>query len=154
MYPNTSNVVTFDYSQWAALFPELSSINSTQATMYFGMATQFCDNSPTGIVPNCQPSYQRQMFLNLLTAHVASLFGSINSQPPNPLVGRISNATEGSVTVATQNDYPPGSPQYFQQTKYGSAFWQMSAQYRTMTYVPGPVPITNPYQFMYPFVGR
>lgn len=155
MYPNPSNVVVFNYAQWVALFPELASINQAQATMYFGMAENLCDNSPCGIVPNCPPTYQRQTFLNLLTAHIASLFGSINGQPPNPLVGRISNATQGSVSVATQNDYPPGSAQYFQQTKYGAAYWQMSSQYRTMTYVPGPVPITSPYQWAYPnFFGN
>jgi hypothetical protein len=60
----------------------------------------------------------------------------LNGQQASPLVGRIDNASEGSVAVATQNDYPPGTPQWFQQTKYGSDYWAASAPFRTMRYRP------------------
>jgi len=136
--------VVFDYSTWALRYPELaSSVSQPLAQMYFQEAQLYVDNSPCSIIPNCSPLYQRAQFLNMITAHIAALNASLGGQPPNPLVGRISNATEGSVNVTVENQYPPGSAQWFQQSKYGSAFWQASAAYRTMHYVPGAVPTFN-----------
>lgn len=85
------------------------------------------------------------MFLNMLTAHIAALNASINGQSPSPLVGRISNASEGSVSVGVQMDLAPGSAQWFAQTKYGIAYWQASLQFRSMLYFPGPAPVANPF---------
>ena len=78
------------------------------------------------------------MLLGMVTAHIAALNAPLSGHPASTLVGRISSATEGSVTVATQNDYPPGTAQWWQQTKYGAAFWAASAQFRTARYVHGP----------------
>ena len=39
--------------------------------------------------------------------------------------------------MQTENLYPPGSAQWWQQTKYGAAFWAATSQYRGMRYVPG-----------------
>jgi hypothetical protein len=140
--------VVFNYTNWALRYPELAgSVSDPLAEIYFGEAQLYCDNSPTSIISNCAPAYQRTYFLNMITAHIASLNASINGQPPNPLVGRISNATEGSVNVTTQFDMSPGSAQWFAQTKYGAAFWQASAAYRTMHYIPGPPGPRVPYGY-------
>jgi hypothetical protein len=56
------------------------------------------------------------------------------SQPP----GRISSASEGSVSAAFDMNVPPGSAQWWAQTKYGSDYWLAMAPYRTMQYRPGP----------------
>ena len=142
--PNTP--VVFDYSSWALRYPELaSSVSQPLAQLYFNEAQLYVDNSACSLVPNCAPAYQRATFLNMVTAHIAALNAPLGGQPPNPLVGRVSNATEGSVNVAAQFDVPAGSAQWFAQTKYGAAFWQASAQFRTMHYVPGAVPIMNPF---------
>jgi len=128
-------VVEFNYTNWAARYPELSAwVGQPLAQLYFDEATLYCDNTPCSPIANLS---QRTMFLNMLTAHVAALNASLNNQPSNPLVGRISHAVEGSVTVQTQLDVPPGCPQFFAQTKYGIAFWVASAGYRTMHYVAG-----------------
>ena len=148
MLPNASNVVVFDYTAWAARYPELSAwVGQPQATAFFFEAQLYCDNTPCGIVPNCAPVYQRQQFLQMLTAHIAALNASLNNQPPNPLVGRIGTATEGTVNVTVNMDLPAGSPQWFAQTKYGIAFWQASSSFRTMHYVPGGRNAYNPYGF-------
>ena len=93
------------------------------------------------------------MLLNMLTAHIAALNAPLGGQPSSPLVGRVSNATEGTVTVATDNQYPPGSVQWYQQTKYGAAFWAASAQYRTAIYAPGPRRSFEPPRFTGYFGG-
>lgn len=138
-------VVIFDYTSWALRYPELSAyVASPLAQMYFQEACLYCDNSALSIIPNVTPTFQRAQFLNMLTAHIAALNAPLGS-PSSPLVGRVSNASEGSVSVQTQNDYPPGTVQWFQQTKYGAAFWAASSSFRSMLYVPGPAPIANPW---------
>jgi len=142
---NQSNVVVFDYPSWAARYPEFNSVPQNTVQAYFNEAQLYCDNSPVGLVPNCAPVFQRAQFLNMLTAHITMLNAVINGQPSSPLVGRINSATEGSVSVQTQLDYPAGSPQWYAQSKYGIAYWQASSSFRTMRYVPGPRPNFNPY---------
>jgi len=137
--------VQFSFVNWAARYPELAQVGQPTAQAMFNEAQLYCDNTTTSIIPNCAPAYPRTTFLNMLTAHLVALNSALNGTPSSPLVGRISNATEGSVTVATQNDYPPGSAQWFQQSKYGAAFWAATAQYRTMHYVPGPRGLGNPW---------
>lgn len=127
--------VAFDYSLWSLRYPELAgSVKAALATMYFSEATLFLDNSDNSRVTDL---VQRAMLLNMLVAHIAALNAPMNGQPSAPLVGRIASATEGSVTVAATMDLPPGSAQWFAQTKYGAAFWAATAVYRTMLYVPG-----------------
>ena len=144
MYPGHPQVVQFNYSEWALYFPELAgSITSAQAQLYFNRAQLFCDNSPCSIIQNL---CEREILLNLATAHVATLMAPLNGAPSSPLVGRINNATEGSVTVATQLDVPTGCPQYLAQSKYGIEFYNATAKYRMMSYVPGPR--SNPASFI------
>jgi hypothetical protein len=97
----------------------------------------------------------RAALLNMLVAHLAQLnlpagggdgsAGGTNAAAPSPLVGRITNATEGSVSVQTQMDLPLGSAQWFNQTPYGAQFWAATAAYRTMRYVPIPPRDMDPY---------
>ena len=134
--------VQFSYSGWIAAFPEFSSVPEAQANIYFDMATVIQRNDGCG--PVTKPSVQL-MLLNLLTSHMATLYSqSLGDQSPgapkpaNSPVGRISSATEGSVTV--QLDYGTVTSQqqaYLIQTHYGSTWWALTAQYRTMRYVQG-----------------
>jgi len=85
--------VVFNYTSWAARYPELSgSVGSPQAQEYFNEAQLYCDNSPNSIIPNCAPVYQRATYLNMVTAHIAALNASLNGSPSSPLVGRITSA--------------------------------------------------------------
>lgn len=136
-------VVNFDYNAWVTRYPEFASPGGSQpvasplATLYFNEATMYQTNNGEGPV---RDSNTQLTLLNMLTAHIASL-----NAPPgtggiaSPLVGRINSASEGSVSVGSENQYPPGTPQWFQQTKYGAAWWAATAQFRTMRYRPGPV---------------
>lgn len=148
----TTGVVDFDYGAWSLRYPELAaSVSAPVAQLYFNEAGLYCDNTACSPVKDALPGGQRAMLLNMLTAHIAALNSQLAGQASSPLVGRISNATEGSVSVQAQMDYPPGSPQWFMQTKYGASFWQASAAYRTMRYMPSPGRTTDPYA---PFAGR
>lgn len=127
-------VVQFNYTTWIARYPQFAipAITEGVAQSLFDEATLYCDNTPTSRIP-CGP---RTPILNMVTAHLAQLnFGS-TLQPLNPLVGRITNATEGSVTVAVDMSNQPAAAAFFQQTQYGAQAWQAMAPYRTMRYFP------------------
>jgi hypothetical protein len=111
------------------------------AQTYFDEAALYCDNTPCSIV---QDLNERTFLLNMVTAHIAALNAPLNGQPSSPLVGRISGATQGSVSVQTDFQVP-GSAAWFAQTKYGAAYWQATTKYRSMLYVRGPVPLANPF---------
>jgi hypothetical protein len=142
-------IVTFSYDAWAARYPELaSSVNAALAGLYFSEASIYCDNSDASPIADINV---RTVILNQLTAHIAALNAPLGGQPASPLVGRISQATEGSVSVQTQMDLPPGSAQWFAQTKYGAAAWQAMSPYRMAQYFPGCPRVMDPYApFGYP----
>ena len=136
--------VTFDYPTCALRYPELAtSVTSPLAGLYFAEATLYCDNTDCSVITDLN---QRAMLLNMATAHIAALNSPLNGQASSPLVGRITNASEGSVSVQTQFDVPPGSAQWWAQTKYGAAFYAATAQFRVMQYFPGPEYIPDPYR--------
>ncbi len=129
-------IVQPDFTAWQLLFPEFSNVSAEQYAMYFDMATQFCRND--GFGPVSKASIQIRL-LNLMTAHWAQILsGTAGSDGASPLVGAITSASEGSVSVSVKNDYPSGTAQWYQQTKYGSAFYAATAPYRQMRYIAGP----------------
>lgn len=133
----TNPFVTFNYATFVARYPEFAPVPEGTAVLYFNEATLYLRNDGTG--PVTSPTFQLMM-LNMLTAHLAWLAGwGRGAVPitPSGVVGRIASATEGSVSVSVENNYAPGSAQWFQQTPYGAAYWQATAPYRQMRYVPG-----------------
>lgn len=136
--------VIFDYQLWILRYPEFASSVSPQlAAIYFEEAEIYCDNTPNSIVSD---EGRRRIYLGQLTAHIAQLNAPLNGQPSQTLVGRISSASQGSVSVSIANDYPPGTVQWFQATKYGAAYWAATSPYRTAKYVPGPVRNMDPFR--------
>lgn len=135
-------VAAFDYSAWAALFPEMAgSVNSTLAGSFFTVAELLLDNTDCSPVQNVAA---RLVMLNYATAHLASLSGyplqaGQTIPEPRDLVGRTSSASEGTVSVSV--DYGPmrENSAWWLQTQYGATFWQLTRQFRTMQYrVPPP----------------
>lgn len=128
-------VATFSWETFNTRYPEFSNVSSVQAQAFFNEATLYFDNSGTGPVtdPNAQ-----LMLLNMVTAHIAMLSVGTAAQPASGLVGRISSATQGSVSVSTDLSGAPGTAAWFAQTSYGLNFWQATAPLRTMHYRPGP----------------
>jgi hypothetical protein len=126
-------VVTFNYPAWKARYPEFTGIDPSLVQLYFDEATIYCRNDGGG--PVSTDAIQTTL-LNMLTAHICQLNAAINGQDSSQIVGRISNASQGSVSVTTEMNLP-GSAAWFAQTKYGVAYWQATAPYRTMRYMPG-----------------
>lgn len=141
------SVVTFNPAQFYAQFPELSSVSTPLLQSYFAMASSgLIDNTDCSRIPDvpAQGGLRTQVLL-LATAHIARLFGTINGAAPAGLVGRISTATEGSVTVGVELKLQSESAAYWSQTSYGLLAWQMLKPYRTALWVGGRVRNMNPY---------
>lgn len=134
--------ITFNYAVWAHSFPQFSTLTSDQVV---GVVLPIAEiyNRNDGGGPVSSAAIQTQL-LNLMVAHVAQLLFGVNGQAPSSLVGRISGATEGSVSVQTEFPQNQNSA-WFNQTPFGAAWWQATAAYRTMRYVPGPRRVFNPW---------
>lgn len=120
-------VAAFDYAKWVARYPEFASVDQALVGELFNEATIYHANDGSGPVNNVE--IQRQL-LGMIVAHLVKTGVTVNGQAPSGLVGRISAATEGSVSVSVDNPYPPGSAQWFQQTPYGSNYLAATRGYR------------------------
>lgn len=139
-------VVQFDLAAWRALYPQFSAVTDDQIEdLCLPIAEVACRNDGGG--PVTKASIQTTL-LNLMVAHVAQLNFAPTAAGITPggsgVVGRVNSATEGSVSVqaemaATQNS------QWYLQTQYGATYWQLTAPYRTMRYVPGYPRVMNPW---------
>lgn len=123
-------IVTFVAADFKVIYPEFTSVADVLLQSYFDRATLYLANTDNSMVSDIS---QRTMLLYLLVAHIASLRKSCGQG----LVGRVSSATEGSVSVSA--DYPTQTnalAAWLTQTQYGAEFWAATAKYRTFGYVP------------------
>lgn len=136
-------IVAFDYAGWVAMFPQLDYVPPDLAQVYFDIAATMHANDGTGPVID---TGEQTKLLNFLTAHLSKLYAPRDGQEPSGLVGRISSATEGSVTVQAEwGNTTSERAAWFLQTQYGATYWALTAKYRTMRYRPGyPRPV-NPW---------
>lgn len=133
-------VAVFDYGQFSALFPELvnGGVTESVALSLFGVAGLLLDNTDCSPV---QDVSTRLTMLNYAVAHLASL-GGYPLPPggtvpvPSGIVGRVSSATEGSVSVSSDYGQVRESEAWWVQSQYGAIFWQLTRALRTMRYVP------------------
>lgn len=132
------SVVAFDYAAWSARYPEFAqTVDANKAAECFADACLYLDNTDCSIVKDVT---NRARLLNMLTAHIAQISFGSSTQPISPLVGRVAGATEGSVSVTTAYAAAAGSRAWYDQTKYGAAYWQATVNYRNARYVPGRQP--------------
>lgn len=144
-------VVVFDPAVFKTLYVQFAAVANAMLTLYFDLATLILKNTCGSII---QDATQRERLLNLLVAHIAAL------QPVSPaggagsgggLIGRISTATEGSVSVSAEYaSQVSASMAWFIQTQYGALFWQLTSPYRSFRYV-APV---QPFGSAGAFAGR
>jgi hypothetical protein len=121
-------VVVFDEVAFKARYPEFSALTSPVLAAYFTEATIYLNNTETSPVTDAT---QRAVLLNMIVAHIAQLAASASG-----IVGRISSATEGSVTIQSEMGPMTNSQAWWMQTKYGASYWQATSSYRTFRYMP------------------
>lgn len=135
-----AGVVDFDYALWSQAYPNLAAkADAPLAGMFFSRACGFLDNTPASRVSDLT---QRRDLLFLLTAHIAKLNQLAAAAGDGPgIVGRITDATQGSVSVSADLGLAPSTSAmqaWLTQTPYGVDYWAATAFLRTAVYVPAP----------------
>jgi len=125
-------VVVFDPAAFKLAYPAFAAVSDALLTNYFSLATLYLSNTDCSIVQDIQ---KRTTLLWLLTAHIAYLSGSLNPGNTPGLVGRVSSATEGSVSVSVDFPTTPGAA-WFSMSQWGSMYWQAVLPYRSFRYRP------------------
>jgi hypothetical protein len=146
--------VTYSFMDWTGAFGEFSNCSPAQGQGWFNRASILFDNSACNPAA-CTPGMLSTL-LYLLTSHIAWLNAprdangnpAATGAPSSPIVGRIDQASEGSVSVhADMGDADAAFPtaSWYLSTKYGAEFVAATAGFRTAiavsqpTFVPGPV---------------
>lgn len=132
-----SGVVVFDFQAWAAAYPAAAAdLTQPQGQMYFDESTLFLNNTDRSQVRDLN---RRRIILWMITAHIALL-----NKPKGPhdgIVGRISSANQGSVSVSTEMPAPQ-SAAWWNQTQPGATAYQSLLRIGLTRYFPVP-----PYNF-------
>ena len=126
--------VVFDPTAFKARYPEFAAVPDATLTACFTEAGLYLSNADNSPVQNLT---RRATLFNMLTAHVAYLGGLLSADGQPRPVGRVSQASEGSVSAGFEY-LAPGSAAWFSQTQYGAAFWQATTSLRGMRYIPCP----------------
>ena len=133
--------VIFDPNEFRALYPEFETLSDVQLNWYFARAEMLLDNG------NCSPVSdvnERKILLYLLTAHIAMLSGGANGKKPQQSVGRLSNATQGSVSAGFAMEGVNYQSSWYMQTPYGAEYLTMTAKYRVGQLIPAALPSRYP----------
>ena len=134
--PDVGEVV-YDDPAFVLMYPEFAGLSPVLRANGFVRAEGQVNNTCGSIVTKAT---FREMLLGLVTAHIIFIMygtndGSGNIAPPLGIVGRVSSATEGSVAVAAEYGVVPGNDAYYQQTKYGVEFLQLTRRFKSAVYV-------------------
>lgn len=136
-----SGVVVFDPVEFRALYPTIQATDE-QLEMYFEMAETFLDNTKCSVVKDMGA---RKRLLYLLVAHIATLTGQ--AEKGNNVVGRVSSATEGTVSIGLDYGTMGNNERWYLQTPWGAMYWQLTKKYRSAVYRLGlrPMPVQRTY---------
>ena len=122
--------VVFSPTDFKNRYPEFSAVYNVTLAACFTEACIYLSNlsnSPVQDIP------RRTLLLWMLTAHVAYIGGLLSTDGMPRPVGRISQATEGSVSASFEG-MTPGSAQWFQSSQYGASYWQATSSLRGFRY--------------------
>lgn len=133
--------VIFDPVEFREIYPEFKTLSDTQLNWYFSRAERLLDNGNCSPVSNLN---ERKILLYLLTAHIAMLAGGVNGKPPQQTVGRVANATQGSVSVSLAMEGVTAQSAWYEQTSYGSEYFEATKKYRVGYLVQAALPSRYP----------
>lgn len=129
-------IVVFDPTAFKAIYPEFTTYPDARCVAMFGLAAgSLLDNTDNSPVMSLDV---RTNLFYLLVAHLLSLFGAGGVKPGSGAPpGRLSTATQGSVTAGFEYTLPAGSAlaPWYLQTGYGALYWTAIAPYRSARYI-------------------
>lgn len=137
-------IVVFDVAAFRESYPEFETVSDTLLNANFVKATVYLNNTDTSPVTDAN---QRAVFLNMLVAHITALTSGVSGQAASGLVGRVTSASEGSVSVSVDAGPSSSASWWYLQTPYGAAYWQATLPFRTIRYLPGGSPSMYPHHY-------
>lgn len=131
-----TGAVVFDPAAFVVRYPQFATVGAPLLQAFFDEAgTLYLNNSDYSIVRDMG---KRAILLNLIVAHLATLSGVLTPAGQGSTatqVGRVSSASEGSVSASMDMGQQSKAAAFWLQTQYGAQYWQATAEYRTMRYV-------------------
>lgn len=128
-------IVVFDITKFRAMFPEFSNVADELLPFLFEQATDYLNNSDFSLVDDV---IKRERLLYLLMAHLAYMrYGDVKGNGGSGMVGRLSSASEGSVSVSSEAGVVEFRYMWYTQSPYGMDYWQATKVYRMANYYPG-----------------
>lgn len=128
----TPGVVVFDPVGFVASYPAFATVPAAALSMNFSLAELQLNNSCCSVVRDAPT---RAYLLDLLTAHITALLNGANGKPATGAVGRVSDATEGSVSASLEYSTEQNGV-WYNQTTWGAMYWQATLRFRLARYVP------------------
>ncbi|WHB31199.1 virion structural protein [Xanthomonas phage NEB7] len=130
-------VVVFDPAAFKAAFPEFATVPDARLNILFLSATGVIDNTDASVIADVA---RRSAILSLVVAHLLAQFGTTvvgtGGANPSGVVGRLSSATEGSVSSSFEFNIPASAgAAWWNQTQYGAMAWMLLAPFRSFRYV-------------------
>lgn len=128
-------IVELDTVKFRAMFPEFSNVADLSLPFLFEKSTDYLNNTHFSLVDDAA---KRERLLYLLMAHLAYMkYGDSQKNGGSGMVGRISSASEGSVSVSSDVGQVEFRYSWYTQSPYGMDFWQATKVYRMAQYYPG-----------------
>lgn len=130
-----SGVVTFDAAAFQARYPQFASVSATTLQSMFDEATLMLNNTANSLVVDLG---ERAILLNMIVAHLGTLSGVATAAGEGSnatQVGRVSSATQGSVSASLDMGAQPANAAWWMQTQYGAQYWTATGKYRRMRYI-------------------
>lgn len=133
-------VVALDPAKFKTAFPEFADVPDARLTVLFGIiGATILDNTGASVVTDVT---MRESLMFLLLAHMLTLYGTgpLAGAPgagtgPFGAVGRVSSATEGSVSSSMEYHAAASATEaWFSQTQYGAMYWAMTVSFRSFRY--------------------
>jgi hypothetical protein len=129
-------VAVFNPTLFHARYPQFANVSDGKLGAYFLEAGLYLNNTDCSRV---QDVNKRLVLLNILVAHISQLNGDLSADGQALPVGRVSQATEGSVSATLDYGQPGNASQaWYDQTPFGAAFWAATAYLRSAVYRPRP----------------
>lgn len=125
-------IAAFVPDDFRARYPMFTCASDALLSAFFDEAGLYLANTDCSPVQNIA---KRTQLLWMLTAHIAYLNGALSPDGSMPPVGRVSSASEGSVS-ASMEYAAPGTAAWLTQSQWGAAFWQATAYLRSFRYRP------------------
>lgn len=135
----TTGIVTFDEAAFLARFPEFATWAAAHpgqlAERFTEVTLLYVNNTPYAYVMDVT---ERSILINYAIAHILTMGGALapadDAGAVAGKVGRISGATEGTVSAQLDMGAQPGTAAWWLQSQYGATYWNGTAKYRSFRY--------------------